>query len=137
MGKTISSIMHRHVKPVSMDDTVEEVEAMMRTNHISSAPVYDGDGALLGIITTNDLLAFRARQHGDPAKGSKPGKTAMAWEICTYRPIEVTPDTPLSEVAELMLMHKIHHVIVMDNERMQGIVSSLDFVSLYLDQCKA
>ena len=64
----------------------------------------------------------------------KDPKAVKAWEICTYRPIEVTPDTPAIEVAELMLTHQVHHVVVMDNEALMGIVSALDFVRLFLQQ---
>lgn len=129
MDQAISSIMHRTISPVSMDDTVEEVEAMMKARRISSAPVYDGDGAILGIITSTDLVKLHA--------SGKDPKNVHAWEICTYRPIEVTPDTPVRKVAELMIEHKIHHVVVMENEQMQGIVSSLDLVKLMLGQGRA
>lgn len=126
MSEPISAIMHSIVIQVSMDDTVDMVETLMKSKHVSSAPVYDGDGAILGIVTATDLVKF-------DAMGKDP-KSVKASEICTYRPVEVTPDTTIPEVAELMLEHKIHHVVVMENEVMQGIVSSLDFVRLYLQQ---
>ncbi|HVL75741.1 MAG TPA: CBS domain-containing protein [Noviherbaspirillum sp.] len=126
MEQPVTSIMQRIVSPMSMDDSVAEVEAMMRAKHVSSAPVYDSDGSILGIITSTDLVKFHSTGK-DPTQ-------VQAWEICTYRPIEVTPETPLSEVARLMLTHKVHHVLVMKNEDLQGIVSSLDFVRLYLQQ---
>ncbi|WP_136416482.1 CBS domain-containing protein [Herbaspirillum sp. ST 5-3] len=126
MNKPISSIMHRVLSPASMDDSVEEVEAQMQAHHVSSAPVYDSDGAVLGIVTATDLLKFHATGR-DP-------KTVKAWEICTYRPIEVAPEASIAEVAELMLTHKIHHVVVMQGKSMVGIVSSLDFVRLFLDK---
>lgn len=126
MSEPISSIMHSIVIQVSMDDTVETVETLMKSRHVSSAPVYDGDGAILGIVTATDLVKLHAM--------GKDPKTVKAWEICTYRPVEVTPDTSLAEVAELMLEHKIHHVVVMENEVMQGIVSSLDFVRLFRER---
>lgn len=128
MSKPISSIMHRIVSPVSMDDTVADVEALMISHRISSAPVYDNDGAILGIITATDMVKFIST--------GRDAKTVKAWEICTYRPVEVRPDTPITEVAELMLTHKIHHVVVMENEIMQGIVSALDFVRLFIEQNK-
>lgn len=126
MSEPISSIMHSIVIPVSMDDTVATVETLMKSKHVSSAPVYDGDGAILGIVTATDLVKFHTT--------GKDARQIKAWEICTYRPVEVTPDTAMIDVAELMLEHKIHHVVVMENELMQGIVSSLDFVRLFVEQ---
>lgn len=117
--------MQRTVSPASMDDTVEQVEALMKSHHVSSAPVFDTNGAILGIITATDLLQFHAMGR-DP-------KRVSAWEICSYRPFDVAPDTPISEVAELMLAHRIHHVVVTDHGSMVGIVSSLDFVKLFVE----
>lgn len=119
--------MRETVDPVSMDDSIEQVDVLMKARRISSAPVYDRDGAILGIITATDLVNFQTMGR-DP-------KAVHAWEICTYRPIEVTPDTPLIDVAGLMLAHRIHHVVVMENEVLKGIVSSLDFVRLFMRQC--
>lgn len=128
MGKTVSSIMQRDISPVHMDDSVEAVESVMKAHRVSAAPVCGDGGAILGIITTTDLIRFHA--------SGKDGKSVKAWEICTYKPLHAAPDTPISKVAELMLEHRIHHVIVMGTFSMEGIVSSLDFVKLYLDQCR-
>lgn len=127
MEKAISTIMQRIVSPVHMDDTVEAVEGVMKSHHISATPVYGDGGAILGIVTATDLIDFHA--------AGRDGKAVKAWEVCTYKPLQVAPDTPVSKVAELMLEHKVHHVIVMDRLSMEGIVSSLDFVKLYLEQC--
>jgi len=126
MNQPVSTIMHCPVIPVSMEDTIEAVETMMKAKRISSAPVYDADGAILGVITSTDLVKLHATGR-DP-------KSVRAWEICTYRPIEVTPDTTLERVAGLMLEHKVHHVMVMENEALKGLVSALDFIKLYLRQ---
>jgi CBS domain-containing protein len=126
MNKPVSTIMQKIVLPVAMNDTVSEVEAMLKSHRISCAPVYnDEDGKVLGIITVSDL----SRLH---AAGRDAGQI-KAWEICSYHPVEVAPETPIAKVAELMLEHRIHHVIVMQDGSMKGIVSSLDFVKLALD----
>ncbi|HJV88568.1 MAG TPA: CBS domain-containing protein [Noviherbaspirillum sp.] len=128
MGNTVSSIMHRVLSPADMDDTVEVVEAMMQSHQVSSAPIYDDTGTVVGIVTSTDLLRFHA--------SGKDPRSVKAWEICTYRPIEVPASATLAEVAETMLSHKVHHVVVKDKASMVGIVSSLDFVRLFLDKGK-
>lgn len=126
MGKAISSIMQRTLSPVHMDDTIDIVEGVMNTHRISSTPVYDDAGAVIGIITTTDLVRHHA--------SAKEGRATKAWELCTYRPLQVSPDTPVFKVAELMLEHRVHHVLVMEGRAPEGIVSALDFVKLYLDE---
>lgn len=124
MKRPISQIMQRIVCPISMDDTVADVEAVLKTHRISSVPVYDNGGTILGIITTTDLVNFHA--------GGKDALSTKAWEVCSYRPLEVTPDTAIVEVAEMMYTHKVHHVVVMENERIMGIASTFDFLKLFL-----
>lgn len=126
MDQPISSIMQRIVNPAGMDDTVEEVERILNTHDFSCVPVVGDNGGVLGILTSRDLLHFHAT--------GKDPKTVYAWEICNYKPIEVSPDTPISEVAALMVNNKIHHIVVATNGSMKGIVSSLDFVRLFLSQ---
>lgn len=128
MTQPISSIMQTAVTSVGMNASVAEVEALLKSHRISSVPVCEYDGTIIGLITTIDLMKFEAT-------GREPG-SAKAWEICSCRPVEVKPDTPIIEVADLMLTHKIHHVIVMENASIKGIVSSLDFVKLFAEQNK-
>ncbi|OWW21162.1 CBS domain-containing protein [Noviherbaspirillum denitrificans] len=128
MGKPISSIMHRTVSPVHMDDTIDIVESVMNAHRISSAPVYDDGGAVIGIITTTDVVRHHA--------SGKEGRATKAWELCTYKPLQVSADTPAPKVAELMVEHRVHHVLVMEGRSVEGIVSALDFVKLYLDECR-
>lgn len=128
MGKAISSIMQRAISPVHMDDTIDHVEGIMKTHRISSAPVYGDGGAIIGIITATDLVRLHA--------AGKDSHSVKAWEICTYNPLHVPPETPVTKVAELMIEHRVHHVLVMDHASVEGIVSALDFVKLYLDECR-
>lgn len=126
MTTPVSSIMNREVTPVGMDDTIDRIESKLSARRVSSVPVVAGNGAVVGIITSHDLISFHAA-------GKDPTAT-HAWEICRYQPLEVPPDMPLNDVADLMIKSNIHHVIVAEKGDMKGIVSSLDFVRLFLEQ---
>jgi CBS domain-containing protein len=41
----------------------------------------------------------------------------------------VSPNTPLLRVAQIMSVEHIHHLPVIENERVVGVVSTLDVVS--------
>jgi len=125
MDKPVSTLMTTPVKTVSANDTVEEVGEAMSRHDLVFAPVVDSlGGTVLGIISASDLLQFQASKR-DP-------KSVQAWEICTYKPIEVSPDEPLAEVARQMVARRIHHVIVMQDQQIKGVVSSLDFVKQFI-----
>ena len=127
MDESISAMMEKSATTVDMDDKVEKVEAVLRTHNVSAVPVIDGTtGMTIGIISTRDLLRFHADKK-DPA-------TLRAWEICSYKPIEVSPSASVSEVARLMVAHGIHHVVVTENCQIKGIESSLDLVKRFIPE---
>jgi predicted transcriptional regulator len=124
MNTPISSLMKSPVWSVGMDDTVQAIEALMSQHHLSWLPVIEPNGAPVGVIAQSDLVQFHTRG-GDPA-------AVCAWQVCHYKPISVAADTSIAEVARLMLAHKIHHVVVMRNDSMAGVVSALDFVRRFV-----
>ena len=124
MSQPISSFMQRQVWTVDIDDTVADVESLFARQSISWTPVLESKRMIVGVISTSDLLRFHA-QGQDPT-------AVRAWQLCSYKPITVSPDTPLSEVARLMIERKVHHVVVTDSEGIAGVVSSFDFVRTFL-----
>ena len=124
MSQPISSFMERQVWTADMDDTIEQVESLFARQGLSWAPVLESKRTIVGVISASDLLQFHAQ-------GKNP-TAARAWQLCSYKPISVSPDTPVSKVARLMIESKIHHVVVTDSEGIAGVVSSLDFVRTFL-----
>ena len=124
MDTPISHFMTESVNTVVTMDTVERVEEFVTLGGMPSVPVVDAAGRIFGIISSQDLLRFHATR--------KNPKIVRAWELCTYKPIEVTPATSAAEVARLMIENKIHQVIVSDNGSICGFVSSLDFVRQFM-----
>ena len=124
MSQPISSFMERQVWTVDMEDTVAEVESLFARQGLSWAPVLESSRTVVGAISASDLLQLNA-QGKDPS-------AVRAWQRCSYKPISVSPDTPVSEVARLMIESKIHHVVVMDGGNIAGVISSLDFVRTFV-----
>lgn len=124
MDKPISYMMTKSVWAADSEDSVERVEELLDSHRLSSLPVVDSKGVIFGIISASDLVHFHAAR--------KNPKAVRAWEICTHKPIEVGPTTPIGEVARLMVKNKIHHIVVSENRSVVGVVSSLDFVEQYV-----
>lgn len=131
MDKTISSLMTRNILTVDVEDTVEKVEAIMDTHKLSCVPVIDSQGGCFGVISLTDLLHFHVLHKNQNQKAER------AWEVCTHKVIEVGPDMSVKEAAELMTRNKIHHIVVVENKSIKGIVSSIDIVNEYLFKQKA
>lgn len=125
MSKPISSMMAEQTTAVDMDATMEQVEEALRAGSLSAVPVIDrANRAVVGLISARDLVRF----HRD----KKNAAAVRAWEICTYKPLEVGPDTAVGDVARLMVERGVHHVVVAENNEIRGIVSALDFVRQFI-----
>ncbi len=125
MDMPISSMMAKETKTVAMDDTISHVEEVLHTNNLSALPVIGrAEDVVFGIISTRDLMRFHVEKR-DPT-------VVRAWEICSYKPVEVGPDVSINQVARLMVTKGIHHVLITENKEILGIVSALDFVKKFI-----
>ena len=124
MDRPISHMMAKSVWKVDTEDTIESVDTLFASHKLSAVPVVDAKGVIFGIISSPDLLHFHATK--------KNPKAVRAWELCTYKPVAVSPETPAVEVAKLMIENKIHHILITENGTLRGIVSALDFVERYV-----
>ncbi|MBI4525568.1 MAG: CBS domain-containing protein [Deltaproteobacteria bacterium] len=106
-------IMTRDVITVRSAITVKDLAKILIKNQISGAPVVDGKGKILGIVSEADIVA-------------KKGKNVKS--IMSDKLITVTEETPVEEIAQLMTSHKIKRLPVMREEKLVGIVSRADIV---------
>ena len=124
MKESINSIMNETVVTVSLNDTAETVEKIMDTKNLSCVPVINTDGKCFGVISAPDLMHFHQARKNPLAE--------RAWEMCTHKIIEVTPDISIRQAAQLMVQNNVHHLVVAENQTVKGIVSSLDIIRGYL-----
>jgi CBS domain-containing protein len=138
-------IMTRSVHTVSTDTEVEELARLFVETGVSAMPVLDAAGALQGIVTETDLVEqnkplhiptvisifdwvlylesekdFRAQVEKMTAK--------KVGEICTREVVTCTPETPVSEIAALMVDHKAHLIPVVEAGKVVGVVARLDII---------
>lgn len=123
-NEPISKLMQVHTQAIAADDSIATIEAFLNREGLSWAPVLGDADELMGVISDADLVRFHLDQR-DPA-------TTAAWQLCTYRPITVAPDTAVGDVARLMIEHRIHHVVVTEGGAIRGVVSALDFVKAFV-----
>jgi CBS domain-containing membrane protein len=119
----IKELMRDDVLTVDEQMPVGQLLDLMTAAHVHSAPVVGVDGELIGIVSQEDILVG-----GLGSGGSDETADLIVSDIMTSPAMGVsTAVTPL-DVARLMWRFHIHHVPVIDTEnRVIGIVSSLDF----------
>ena len=95
------------------------VRELMERKEVHAIPIveYDGDIEIKGIITATDLIGI-------------PDETIQAKQVMTKNLMTVSPEMDAREAARLMLDKGIHHLIVLKDDQVAGMVSAMDFVRL-------
>ncbi len=138
----VSELMFRDVVSVEPETSLADAARMMLARHISGLPVVDRAGRLVGMVTEGDLLcrselATDGKQAGWFRTFFMPGSLASDYvrshgrhvsEVMTPDPISVSPETPLSEVADIMRGKRVKRLPVLDGGRLVGVIGRTDLL---------
>ena len=140
-----SSIMTRNVVTAHPTDTVARVARLLSENAISAVPVCDDAGTLLGMASEGDLMRpfvdFSVKRRAWWLTLLADG-TDLAPEFLEYVRLDrhqvrdlmtapvITADASASvtELAEMMVQHRIKRVPIVRDGKLVGIVSRADVI---------
>jgi CBS domain-containing protein len=124
---TVAELMQRSVKTVRSDASIAEVVASLAEAHVSGLPVVDGSGRVIGVVSTSDVLMAEAEVESPGARRELLEDTAVL-EIMTPHPLRVAASEDVREAARQMLYADVHRLLVIEGERVIGIISTTDIV---------
>jgi len=152
MALTARDIMETRVITLSPSDPLSNVHRLFCDEEIHGAPVVDDEGRVLGIITSMDLLKAASDEHesarGDPTyfrelfEISGPDweeapegfldrlRERVTSEFMTEDVACVGVDATIPEIARTLRGNRIHRVLVIKDEVLQGIITTFDLVGL-------
>jgi len=114
----VREVMTTNVKTVRPFSTVKDVVRKMNKFYIGSVLVVEGERPV-GIITERDILRRIVEQGYDPA-------VVKAKDIMSTQLVTISGDVGVEEAARLMARNKIKKLPVVENEKLVGIVTSMD-----------
>ncbi|MBS3773394.1 MAG: CBS domain-containing protein [Candidatus Thermoplasmatota archaeon] len=141
--------------PIYQETPLPAVMRIFKITDVDAVPVIDGEGALAGIVGDGDLFTFSHLQEsvGESEMGIGEDEDMWSWEgirdvmrlYYETSKIELPPiavkevmvtelftvfrKTPISRVAEKMLMHDVNQLPVTDeNDELMGMVSDIDLM---------
>ncbi len=124
----VVDLMTTDVIHVAPSTGLKEAARLMFRNRVSGLPVVDGEGRLAGIITEADFLRLEVER--EESDGSVSAETVS--DVMTRGVMTVTSDMPLYEAAKIMVVQDIKRLpVVDDDDRLEGIISRADVVSLF------
>ena len=117
LNAKVDDVMTPNVMTMTPHVTTGHVRSVMADKGVGCFPVVNPEGEPVGIVTSADLL-------GDHADG-RPISQFMADKLYTIPRYE-----DVSIAARIMRNHHIHHVVVVEEKKVVGIVSSFDLLKL-------
>lgn len=121
----VKDFMSAPVTTAMEEDNVLEIRILMKEKGIHAIPIvsYSNDTlkvemTIQGIITATDI-------------NKKVSEDTTVADIMTCSNIHIVhQDSSAKAAAKMMLKHRVHHIIVMHEGEITGMISSLDFVKL-------
>jgi CBS domain-containing protein len=150
MALLARDVMERHVISLAPEDPVSNAYRLFVEEGIHGAPVLDDLGRLLGVVSSLDLLRNAAEiqdlPEPDPRdlrelhelgtrlfpvrieEGSE-AEPSVA-DVMTSGTVHVRPEATIAKVARTLRENQVHRVVVVDDGRVCGIISSFDLLAL-------
>ncbi|MBI1853307.1 MAG: CBS domain-containing protein [Planctomycetes bacterium] len=147
------NIMRSRVITVTPETPLSELARTFVEDGISGVPVVQVDGKLVGVVSRTDLLErlvsgsvtpgmgpyftelFAASESETPDEPmsemeaeSEREQLGTVDDIMESDVVTVAPTTPASIIAAKMARGRVHRVVVVDRQRVVGIVTSLDMM---------
>ena len=121
----VKDFMSSPVTTALGNNSVKEIRELMKLKGFNAVPVIQDakqspntEITIRGIVTATDL-------------SRKVDENATIEDIMTSTRVYVThKNSSAQSAAKMMLKHDVHHMVVMDEGNIIGMISSLDFVKL-------
>ena len=126
----VAEILHvkgRHVSTVRSTESVEDAVRKLDEERIGALVVLDRWGKLVGMFSERDVIHALAQN----------GSEALGYEVHELMTPDVTTCTPgdrLEEVMQIMTVHRVRHLPVIDGKELVGLVSIGDLVKFRLEE---
>ena len=108
-------------------NSVMDIAKKMLAENISSIPITDDEGEIIGILTERDMIKVIANE--------LPPSGISAMSLMSFPTVKVKKKAPIEEAAKIMATKKLRHLIVEDTygEDIVGIITVSD-LARYLKQ---
>jgi CBS domain-containing protein len=135
--------MQTQVVALRPEMSAQDAERLFAEHELTGAPVVDDTNRVLGVVSQSDLVrldtappstatagAFFTDIASYADLGALPADESMVRvdALMSHRVLSVAPESPLTEAARLMREHRVHRLLVVDGDRLCGIVSALDLL---------
>jgi CBS domain-containing protein len=128
----VSAIMSRRVICVDPEMRLEELNLLLAERGFGGAPVVDGRGRAVGVVSKTDIVWSAYQLDGEAAAfGEDPdGRPLCVRDVMSGAAITIGGTRPILEAAALMARERVHRLpVVNETGEVIGVLSTLDVVT--------
>ncbi len=119
------NLMSEKVFAVTGDTPLAEIGRLFVLETVSGVPVVDGNERVIGFVSETDLLAALLR--GAPEEN-------VAHDVMSHPPIVADEFMATDDVLGLLRQAHIHHLPVVRDARLVGIITPHDILRYYVER---
>lgn len=145
-------LMQSHVVTVGPNTPLIDVHGLFAQEQINAAPVVDETEEVIGVISSTDLIRTLDEErdtawvetsylrdllpYSSPDWDSVPEDLQDRWsqlrvsDAMTEGVVSVAPDATAGEVARTLRKNRLHHVFVIEDGTLVGVISTFDLLQL-------
>jgi len=127
----ISSIMTKNVICVSPEQKIIDVKHIYEKKKFHHHIPVTEHGKLIGIVSLIDFM-YNIKGAGLNDNADIYNELTVK-DIMTPKPYAVSPETTITDVAEVFSKGRYHAIPIIENEAVVGIVSTTDMIRFYLN----
>ncbi len=118
----VRDVAKREAISLSPDASVMDAAKQMYSNGVGSVVVTSPEGNVIGIFTERDLARVVSQGLSYATR---------IGDVMTKNPVTISEDETLSKAVEIMSLHKIRHLPVVDKDgKLVGIITARDVVDI-------
>jgi len=118
-ARPVGWYMSAEVTGVEPEVALDDLVVLFVEHGIGALPIVDREGRPAGIVTKSDVLRVQC--------GARAGRRAV--DVGSIHPRTLPRDAPIWEAAAIMAAHRLHHLIIADDDGvLLGVLSALDVV---------
>jgi len=126
-GKLVSKMSKRKCFTLSEVDTIKAASQNLHEKKIGCMPILDNN-KVIGIISERDLSQFIYKEKFNPS--------LLITELMSKNLITCDLNTSVTELMETMSEKKIRHILIMEENKLLGVVSIGDVVNHLINKYK-
>jgi CBS domain-containing membrane protein len=144
---TVGEVMTREILALAPDTSLPTAARLFATRHITGAPVIDVSGRVLGVVSQTDLvdpdgarsegaghsIYYRIADGHTVAEGEAlVDAEGVVSDVMSPSVLAIGPDAPILEAVRAMVAEGVHRLLVADDGKLVGIVTSMDVLRALL-----